>query len=259
MGKGFQNISQKECFMVHYKILESAEQAWNSANTLADSGNYGGATSYAIISLEEQIKGMVLLIDSHGFRFRQVKGMDALFENHTVRYIISYYIFVMAVFGEDLLRFIYRIRDYPDQMKELAQQYKTDKNFIEKKAGWYLSRKIIQLSQELEWFSKIDLFRQDGFYSDYDDTLKTPIIITRENFIETMERLIRVRFAASEIIRVLQRPTEEFKQELKKMQEQFHQDNVYNCVASGLEMVKKKNNDPFGFIRSWFDDLRNQE
>ena len=257
-AKGFQNISQAECISVSASIMANANQKWHSGKLLAENNDFGGAISLSIVSLEEQIKALLLLADGNGFQFRKVKGMNAIFQNHGVRYIIAYYIFVMAVFGEDIFRFIYRMRDNPDHMKELITLYKTDKSIMEKKAGNYLMRKLIHLSHEMEWFSKIDLFRQDGFYSDYDGELKTPIIITQETYIETMERLIRVRFAANEIMRVLQKPDEHFLVEFNKMRKQFKQDQMYEKIGTGLQMVKQTKHDPFAFMKDWFHEFRNQ-
>lgn len=120
-------------------------------------------------------------------------------------------------------------------------------------------RRFIGLSHEMEWFSQVDLFRQDGFYSDYDGELKTPLVISKQTYIETMERLIRVRFAANEIIRVLQKPDEQFVTEFKKMKQQFRQDDMYTKVSAGLQMVRQTKHDPFAFMKDWFKDFRGKE
>lgn len=258
-AKGFQNISQAECLSASASIMASADQKWQSGETLTGSGDYGGAISLSIVSLEEQIKALLLLADGNGFQFRRVKGMDAFFSNHCLRYIVAYYIFVMAVLGEDIFRFVLKLRDNPNKMKEMITLYKEDKEIMYKKAGMYLMRKIIQLSYEMEWFSQIDLFRQDGFYSDYDGTLKTPIVITQKTYVETMERLIRVRFAANEIMLVLKNPDETFTQELSKLHAQFSHDDMYTKLSSGLQMVRKTKHDPFSFMKEWFQDLRSKE
>ncbi|HJV19176.1 MAG TPA: AbiV family abortive infection protein [Sediminibacterium sp.] len=247
----------RECISASAAIMISADQKWESGRTLAEKGDFGCATSLAIVSLEEQIKALLLLVDGQGFQFRKIKGMHAFFQNHSIRYIIAYYIFVMAVFGEDFFRFIYRLRDNPDHMKEMVSLYQTDKEVMHKKMDRYMMRKIIQLSNEMEWFSRIDIFRQDGFYSDYDVELKTPLIITKEQYIETMERLIRVRFAANEMMRALSNPEKEFSDELEKMQQKLVQDEMYSKIGDGIAMVSRNRKDPFAFMKEWFNDMRN--
>lgn len=256
-AKGFQNISAQECILVSAAILTSADKKWESGKTLAEKEDFGGATSLAIISLEEQIKALLLLVDGQGFQFRTIKGMQAFFQNHSLRYIFAYYIFVMAVFGEDLFRFIYRMRDNPDHMKEMISLYQTDKVRMERKIGRYMMRKIIKLSEELEWFSRIDLFRQDGFYSDYNGELKTPIIINKQSYIETMERLIRVRFAGNEIMRALSNPEKEFNDELEKMRQKLLQDKMYDKISEGIAKISRNRKDPFAFMKTCFKDMRN--
>lgn len=255
--KSFQNISKQECTTASAAIMVSADQKWESGKTLAEKGDFGGATSLAIVSLEEQIKALLLLVDGQGFQFRKVKGMQAFFQNHSIRYIIAYYIFVMAVFGEDLFRFIYRMRDNPELMKEMVSLYQIDKEAMYKKMGRYIMRKIIQLSNEMEWFSRIDLFRQDGFYSDYDRELKTPVIINKHNYIETMERLLRVHFAANEMMRAITNPEKEFSDELEKMQLKLLQDKMYDKISDGIAMVGRNRKAPFAFMKKWFNDMRN--
>lgn len=251
MGHGFQNISQKECRKAHFDILENADQKWASAKTLADLNDFGSAASMAIIAIEEQVKALLLIADANGFRFRQVKGMVALFENHQLRYMVAYYMFVMAVIGGDLIGFLHEMRDDKEKMKKLIADYQTDKEAVQGKALRYIFHKYLVLKKEIDWFAKVDFFRQQGFYSDFDGQLQTPLHIDKAGFEAAMKRFTRVYIATNYFIALLQHPDEFMIGELKKMKESFKKDDMYSRIAKGIENLKAFDRDPFAYLKFW--------
>src|SRR5579859_8076673 len=100
--------------MSFLNLPKKDDQKWNSAIMLAKSEDYGGAVSLLIISIEELIKSIILFMDGKGFEFRNVKGINTFFRNHQIRYIIAFVMFAMNIIGEDLVKFILKIRENPN-------------------------------------------------------------------------------------------------------------------------------------------------
>lgn len=192
-SQNFMNISRKECLEVYKEILSNSERKWNSAEILAENKDYGTAFSTAIISIEEIVKSMLLLLDGKGFELRTVKGIDTIFKNHRIRYFIAYMMLVFSVFGEDLTKLLIKYRNNPQLIVWLNERNKRNKGFVEKFAKRYFQNKLPLLINELDWFIKMDIFRQDGFYCDYDNHLKTPLNINENNYQEAIKRITKVR------------------------------------------------------------------
>src|SRR4051812_38270732 len=99
-SKTFLTIPKKECLEVYKTILKNSDNKWESGKKLADIGDFGGATSFALISVEELIKALIVFLDGKGFEFRSLKGIDTFFKNHKIRYIIAYAMFAMNLFTD---------------------------------------------------------------------------------------------------------------------------------------------------------------
>jgi len=103
--KRYQNISRQECGKVYLEILENAYQHYDNANILATKkNNFGYPISFMILGLEEEIKALVIFLDSKGFNFRQTPGLKGVFNNHELRYAVSFIIFAFNLFADDFSR-----------------------------------------------------------------------------------------------------------------------------------------------------------
>jgi len=105
-SKTFVTISKNECLTVYRNVLEHSDQKWESGKQLAKINDFGGATSMAIISVEELVKSLIIFLDGKGFEFRSIKGISTLFDNHQIRYLLAYTMFAMGLFGDELMKFL---------------------------------------------------------------------------------------------------------------------------------------------------------
>jgi len=248
-SKTFLTISKNECLTVYKDIYENSNKKWFAGKKLAEIGEYGGATSMAIISIEELIKALVVFFDGMGFKFRGVKGMDAIFNHHQIRYFLSYAMFVMGIFGDELLNFINKIQQNPKIIKKLNDGLKNDEDFFEKNLKFYVYRKLVLIKEEFNWFSKVDVFRQDGFYCDYEEQLKNPIKITDIEYYGVIQRLERVRKIGFEIIDSFNEQDEMTVKTLNYLKQNFNQKNYYEKIGNSLTTLKKTRQNPFDFIK----------
>jgi AbiV family abortive infection protein len=239
--KNFSSLSQKECIEEYKGILQNAERCWKSGEILAKDEDYGRAISLAIISIEEIIKAAVIFLDGKGFRFRKVKGIRLLFRTHQIRYFIAFAMFVVTIFGDDLIKFIQSLREKDKSGLDKLQRDFSDKALLESKAEQYAKEKFLQIAKELEWFSKVDVLRQNGFYCDYDEQLINPIQISRTEYFEVLQKLEKVRKVGAELIRSFDSDDELIAEQLSKALKEFNENDRYKSIERFLDKVKGKN------------------
>lgn len=254
-NKTFLNISTDECLTVYKKILVNSNKCWESGKMLAKNENYGLGISTSIISIEELIKAIIVFLDGKGFEFRQSKGIESFFRNHEIRYLIAYFIFIIALTGDELKKAFKKINDNPNKVSELVKSMREDKDFFEKKFGYYLRRKVVILKQELNWFSKIDLFRQRGFYCDYNNKLESPINVLKEDYEEVIIRLQRVRNAGIDFLEQLSKNETDSSTQVEQLKAEFKEKKLYEKITRGLELIKKSKNKPFEYLKNILNDF----
>ena len=109
--KTFFNIDRKECRLASKETILNANKHIEVADKLQISSEYGLAISHLIIGSEEIVKALILHMDSVGFNFRQVKGLQSIFDNHKLRYFISFIMFSLSVFLDETNKFLKTRKD----------------------------------------------------------------------------------------------------------------------------------------------------
>lgn len=247
----FANISHKECLQVYAKILENSDRKWDAAKKMSEMPDYGTSISLAIVSIEELIKALVICLDGHGFEFRKIKGMDVVFNRHQVRYVIAFVMLLINTVFEDLVAFVMHFKLKPDEIKNFSQKFK-DKSFFDWKVQFFILKRMAKIKTEFKWFSKLDLFRQDGFYSDYYHELKSPLQITKIDHDQIIERLEKVRFMGKSFIDIIVSGTKEDRDPFKELRDHMKRDNVYQKIAESLSSLRRSRTSPFEHIADYF-------
>lgn len=253
-NKNFMTISKRECLKAYKQIVLNSDKQWESGKKLAAMGDYGGATSLSVISVEELIKSIIIFLDGKGFEFRsRTEGIQTLFKNHQIRHLIAYLIFVMGVMGDDLISFLEPFRKNPQELPKLIHETQTNPIEFEKKVQRYALRKMVLLRQEFIWFSKIDIFRQDGFYCDYDEQLKNPIDIGEDDYKGLHFRLEKVRKVGKGLIDSFNDQESALTEHVKKMKEDMITKNYYVFIGKALSKVRQTRGNPFEHIIKQFE------
>lgn len=253
-SKSFLTISSKECLTVYKQILINVDAKWNTANKIAELGDYGSAVSHIIISIEELMKALLIYFDGKGFYFRRVKGMDTFFKNHQIRYVIAYAIFVMAIFGDELKKFILKMRENPEYMLRLSIEIK-EEDYFERKLKLPLLKKLSLLRKEFDWFSDVDISRQSGFYIDYKEELKKPSDITSEDFLKFKKNMAKVRNVAKGLIDVFEQNSSETALQLASLKKDFSQKDYYSKIENALSKLKASKESPFKLIKMQLEEF----
>lgn len=242
-SKNFMTLSRAECIMVSQDCIANSDSKYSDALILAGAGSYGNATSQLLLSLEEMIKGIVLSLDGNGFEFRsRVDGINNLFMNHKLRYFSAFILSVMNIFGKDMKTLFMKIVENPDAVLN----FKLTDQRVQQRVTLYLILKIKSIQKEINWFSNADMYRQDGFYVDYVDKLKTPLNISKDDFLSFKLRIDNFRIVGKELILAfdLSTNTPELKKEIMKLQRRFIEIKSYAHLGN---LVKKLNNRSYNF------------
>lgn len=252
-NKNFLTISREECMIVYKVILENSNKQWKSAKYLATKGNYSSAISLSIISIEELIKSLIVLFDGKGMEFRKVKGMKAFFENHEIRFVIAYIMFVIGILREVFIRFINHAMKNPKVIEKIIAEMKGNKEGFFEKYKFFFLRKIVAFKQEMKWFSNVEVFRQEGFYCDYSDVLKNPLKVSKKEYEETIQRLDRVRKIGRSMILAVEENKQELNSQIIDLNKTSKKDNYYFLIGNAFESMHKKRQKPFQAFISQFD------
>jgi AbiV family abortive infection protein len=239
------NLSKQECLELSKVCLDNADSKFNDALVLSKSGSYGNATSQLMVCMEELMKATVLSLDGNGFQFRQnVKGISNLFKNHKLRYFLAFAISIFYVFARDLKWFLIKLKGNPDKFINLDLKSKT---FQKQTMAWLINR-LRTIEKEIKWFSNADIYRQDGFYVDYLDGIRSPLSITERQFLDFKNRIYNFLTITKELISILRVQSSDadvFKEQVFKLQATFFEDKYYQRLEELVSNLNKRDYDGF--------------
>lgn len=240
-NKNFMNLNATECLVAFKSLQDNAESLYNDANSLAINGSYGHATSLLIQSTEESMKAFILFLDGNGFEFRvRVSGINNLFINHKLRYGLAMFISVLYIFSKDLKDLLQKIKSEC----LLTFNFKKDKEQAEKILLPYTQDKLKVFIQEIIWFSRAEFIRQEGFYVDYIDEIRTPLQISKTDFENILVRIDGMRNFVSEYIQSFESTDEIVMQGIDNLKLLFSNENWYEKIGEVIAIFKDKKNSP---------------
>jgi AbiV family abortive infection protein len=252
-SKTFVNITQEECKYYYPKIVANSNRKWEAASYIAKKGDYGTAVSLATISVEELVKALLLSFDAIGFRFRKIRGIDTVFRNHRIRHFLSYLMFLIGVVGDDFKNFFVKFENQPERLQVLLAQLKENQDAVEELVIPYILERIKLIDSERAWFAQVDVFRQNGFYSDLSDSFSDPIDISQQDYTELIRRFQMVRNACLFLMAYAKQQRKDDETTIIDLRNTFNRLNAYKRIAKLLKHVKATDKkDPFTLFASYF-------
>jgi len=240
-NKNFMVLSKADCVVAYKELFLNADSLYNDAKLLANNASYGRASSLLIHSTEERMKGLILFLDGNGFQFRnKVNGIDNLFDNHQLRYVVAMFISFLYIFSEDLKYFRNKVINDPSLIFELIENKEKTNDIFQQ----YAKQKIKIINHEINWFSNLEYLRQDGFYVDYVDEIKTPLHIDKTEFEEVLIRIDGMRNTISEIMQYFETNDDYLLKGILKMKKQLITENWYENLGILIKNIKDRKKDP---------------
>jgi AbiV family abortive infection protein len=243
-SKSFMTLSKDECKEAANACMANSNSKYSDAIALSKIGSYGNASSQLMLSLEEMMKSTILFMDGNGFQFRNnVKGLKNLFENHKLRYFLAFALSIINVLGQDLKKGLIWTYENPKEIPSL----KPSNLRVQKIINNWVAEKLDFLMQEILWFTNADLYRQEGFYVDYDKNLKSPLAITEMQFQEFKLRIDNFRSFIREFQRSfdISDSTNAMNENIAQLQKTFFKDGYYQHLGKLVVMLNRRDNNEF--------------
>ncbi|MGM0478662.1 MAG: AbiV family abortive infection protein [Bacteroidota bacterium] len=184
MSKNIMTLSNAEKLEVASELFTNANKKRSSSLKLLDHDN-ASAVSLQILSMEEDIKGLILILDFYGFPIlKEVKDIHNIFKNHKLRYIAGLILSTLNLFVEDFKKLRELFQDMNRMRKHL-----NDIDFFINEFKSYSENRIASIKQEIKLFSKMEIIRQRAMYVDFQDNLLSPDHISKKDFQIVSERV----------------------------------------------------------------------
>ncbi len=255
--KNFTTLSSSECSVYYTEVIKNAEAKFNSADKIAEHGDYGTALSTQIIGLEELIKALVLFADGKGFEFRNVAGMNGVFRNHGLRYLFSFFLFVFSVFGETLqegMNYVMKKAESDEGVAQFKAMQSDREEFFHKYILPHLVERLQYVLSELKWYNEFDKIRQLGFYSDFNDRLHSPVSIDAPFYYGFKERIDSVKHIVFKMIEEFNMDIPFVKEYLPEIIEDCRERKIYDLLALLISKTKSREKSALAIIS---DRLKN--
>ncbi len=219
---GFLNLSPKLSEGLDHKVFLNAKNIYKDAELLFQNSSYSTATSLMILSSEEIIKALLILLHSKGYKVYQIKGAKKFFANHRVRHEIAELIEVGAGFYK-----YFQLREEDRKNPIFKTRFKTLNSFLN---GLHtisrMKEPFEKTKSRIESLEKFDSWKNMGFYVDYQNGLSLPKDkVTKEVYSKTENTVERI-FYYYRIFRVLFHSNAEYhipKKDIESLQSHLHE------------------------------------
>ncbi|GGG24781.1 hypothetical protein GCM10011344_26820 [Dokdonia pacifica] len=233
----FINLSKEKSKGLHQHIYNNAVRLQKDSQTLAKiNESYASASSLLILSSEEIIKSILVLLHSKGFRVYLLKDANRFFKDHVIRHNLQLFIETGMSLFQGLEKW--------DKRESERSLPVTSKNWLNKFLE-FTSDALLVISEASQTISRInDILKFNdqknaGFYVDYKNKILNPNeIISQKDYdsivliharLKTFYKQLRIFFHPS-ITKHLS------KKEINKIEEGLHL-----FINDGLKEVSIKN------------------
>ena len=122
----------------------------------------------------------------------------------------------------------------------------------------YFKEKIKIVLLEVIWFSKAEFLRQEGFYVDYVDKIKTPLEIDENEYNEVLVRINGMRSFVLSLIDSFKSDDKEFNKHLEKPKKQFLKEGWYQKIGGLIELFKDRKTNPLENLSLAINEFSNE-
>lgn len=199
----FIDLKPKELKGLDAPIYENGRNLYKDAQLLAKvNGSYSSATSLAVLSTEEYIKAILILLESEGNKVFLLKNAKSFFTSHKIRHNIAQ----MIEMGQGLFETVinWKEKKRNRRLTKGNQTFINVVNWLDRFASAVIT--INSSKERIEFLLTLDNLKNNGLYVDYNDFLLEPSIEVDEALFKKVSiiNLRVVRFY--KLLRVLYNP-----------------------------------------------------
>jgi len=168
-----------------------------------------------------------------------------------MRYFIAYILFTMGMIGDEISILITKVLTNPDEFQKYNKGFDFNDPAFQRKAKFYIFRKLILAKKELIIFSKIDSVRKDGFYCDYEDYLKSPATFTMTEYQEIVYRLEKVKKIINFTIEGFNTLDDTSLKYIGALKKSMKSQKYYLKISNTIIKIKQERQNPFELVRNY--------
>jgi AbiV family abortive infection protein len=201
--KTFSDLTSKESKGIDDVIFNNAKQLRKDAILIASTNkSYSSATSLLILSSEEIIKAILVLLHSEGYKVYKINDARKFFFDHKIRHQLAQLIEMTAGFIESLDK--YKNQEPTKLINTKSEGWNSFLNGI-----FDLAKVIAPITKSTERIKDLENFndnKNNGLYVGYKDKLIVPQDkVTETDYRKTKEIVDRI-FRVYKIVRILYHP-----------------------------------------------------
>jgi AbiV family abortive infection protein len=199
----FLNISPKISKVLHEPIYKNSLKLKKDAILIAENNkSYSTANSLLVLSSEEAIKAILVLLHSEGYNVYKIQDAKKFFSDHKIRH-------QLAQFLEIINGFIESSMEYEKNEKSKLQISKNEtinEVFNLFKDIVNSSKPFIKTGERINSLKEFNDNKNKGLYTDYRESLLIPsFTITEETYIQTKNIVERI-FKTYKVLKVMYHP-----------------------------------------------------
>ena len=228
----FLNLSPIESKGLDKPIYKNALNLKRDAILIAEKRkSYSSATSLLVLSTEESVKSILVLLHSENFNIYKIKDAKKFFSDHVIRH-------QMAMFIEIGLG-IFESWNLYDQQKP-TNLLKTNIRWLDSLVNNAIdilnaSEPFLNTKPNIDYLQEFNNVKNKGFYVDYSDSLVDPNIeVTITDYNIALKIANRI-FKFNKWLRILFH--EKLENHMKKDEIEKHKQNIREIINDGMKLV----------------------
>lgn len=191
-------LTARECAILYPAVNANAIRHLMAADILAKNGDYGNAIAHRILGSEEMLKGFILFMEGKGMDLRSINAIKPLFRHHVPRHKLFKTLFSAL---------------------HVLESIRNSSRLSNSKALLTLFKGGLESYYNSKWWENAELYKQNAFYADYQNSFNDPLKLTKENYEVTSAQTQTVNIRITDIIAYISKLTED---ELSWFKECFH-------------------------------------
>lgn len=221
MTKKFPNLTPEESKGIDKLIYKNALQLKKDALLIAEARkSYSSATSLLILSAEEVIKSILILLHIEGYKVYKLKETHKFFFDHKIRHQIAQ----LIEMGSGIIKSMIK---YDEQQP--TKLLKTKVNWLNNFVNGFIdivkaAEPLLDTLNKTKKLQEFNNLKNKGFYVDFQNTLLSPQVeVTEKIYTETLAITNHI-FMFSKWLRFIHHPELENRkdaEELKKIKISF--------------------------------------